>query len=71
MLVRPWRRLRIFPHRMHCWLALALVLIAVTRPAATAPAAPTSAAPALAYPPAARGPVVDDYHGTKVADPYR
>ena len=56
---------------MHCWLALALVLIAVTRPAATAPAAPTSAAPALAYPPAARGPVVDDYHGTKVADPYR
>ncbi|MGP8035407.1 MAG: prolyl oligopeptidase family serine peptidase [Steroidobacteraceae bacterium] len=26
---------------------------------------------ALDYPPAARGPVVDDYHGTKVADPYR
>jgi prolyl oligopeptidase len=26
---------------------------------------------ALVYPPAARGPVVDDYHGTAVADPYR
>jgi len=26
---------------------------------------------ALAYPPAPRGPVVDDYHGTAVADPYR
>jgi prolyl oligopeptidase len=25
----------------------------------------------LRYPPAARGPVVDDYHGTRVADPYR
>jgi len=29
------------------------------------------AAGGLSYPPAARGPVVDDYHGTKVADPYR
>jgi prolyl oligopeptidase len=25
----------------------------------------------LEYPPAARGPVVDDYHGIRVADPYR
>jgi prolyl oligopeptidase len=34
---------------------------------------PAAAEPAagLSYPPAARGDVVDDYHGTKVADPYR
>jgi len=30
-----------------------------------------AAAQALHYPPAARGPVVDDYFGTKVPDPYR
>jgi prolyl oligopeptidase len=29
------------------------------------------AAGALEYPPAPRGPVVDDYHGVRVADPYR
>ena len=34
-------------------------------------AAPSLAAVALEYPPTSRGPVVDDYHGTKVADPYR
>ena len=33
--------------------------------AASAPAAP------IAYPPAAPGPIVEDYHGTRVADPYR
>jgi len=33
-------------------------------------AAAAHAAP-LAYPPAAIGPVVEDYHGTRVADPYR
>jgi prolyl oligopeptidase len=30
-----------------------------------------AAPPALAYPSAARGDQVDDYHGTRVADPYR
>jgi prolyl oligopeptidase len=37
---------------------------------ATAPAA-SSAERTWKYPSAARGDVVDDYHGTKVADPYR
>lgn len=41
--------------------------------AATGPKAENTA-PAIEkiqYPPAARGDVIDDYHGTKVADPYR
>ena len=33
--------------------------------------APALCAPPLAYPPAPRGSVVEDYHGTPVADPYR
>ncbi len=32
---------------------------------------PRAVAPPSAYPDAARGDVVEDYHGTKVADPYR
>lgn len=44
---------------------LSLMLPPLTLSAADAPAAPWN------YPLAARGNVVDDYHGTKVADPYR
>jgi prolyl oligopeptidase len=46
------------------------VLGLLTAPAA-ALAEPATPAVALAYPPAPRGNVVEDYHGTQVADPYR
>jgi prolyl oligopeptidase len=46
-------------------LAIAALLVGCTAP-------PTSPPPAvLAYPPTAKVDQVDDYHGTKVADPYR
>ena len=44
------------------------------KPAAVAPdsaAAPAVVSGALAYPSARRGDQVDDYHGTRIADPYR
>ncbi len=48
---------------------VALTLAACAKPAPP----PGAAAPAAgySYPAAARGPVIDDYHGTAVADPYR
>ncbi len=49
---------------------LAGALAAVILTAAAAPSAEPPAV-ALAYPAAERGSQVDDYHGTKVADPYR
>jgi prolyl oligopeptidase len=45
-----------------------LVLVAFLLSCAKAPA---PEAPSLTYPDARRGEVVDDYHGTTVADPYR
>jgi prolyl oligopeptidase len=40
-------------------------------PTATPAPPPTPTPRAFDYPPAAKGDVVEDYHGTKVADPYR
>ena len=42
-----------------------------TMAACTASTPPTSTLPSVSYPPTAKGTVVDDYFGTKVADPYR
>ena len=60
------------PRTLTCALVLC-TLPAGTRalPAVGADAAAVTSAPAIAYPAAPRGPVVDDYHGIKVADPYR
>jgi len=62
-------------------LALGIPACATNPAAAPAPAAPPPSAPAAvappapakayAYPAAARGDVADDFHGTRVADPYR
>ena len=46
---------------------LAVIILAL----ALAGGAFTADSPAMKYPEAKRGDVVDDYHGTKVADPYR
>jgi len=48
-----------------------LVACASAPKAERAPAAEAPAAPAFQYPAPVRGNVVDDYHGTSVADPYR
>jgi len=53
--------------------ALALPLLMLLLAACTADSTRHASAPspALTYPPAARGAQVDDYHGTRVEDPYR
>jgi len=50
---------------MRLMMTLALVTVAGCSPLSKAPA------PAITYPPTAMGNVVEDYHGTTVADPYR
>lgn len=57
------------PRRLAFAAALLTTILAEVAMSAKHPS-PASTAP-LAYPQVARGAVVDDYHGTKVADPYR
>jgi prolyl oligopeptidase len=53
-------------------LLLATALFTTLAAATAMPDSPQASAPAaLTYPAAPRGTVVDDYHGTRVADPYR
>lgn len=53
--------------------ALAALLVACATSTSSSPRAQNTAPTieAIHYPPAARGTVVDDYHGTRVPDPYR
>lgn len=57
------------PRRLAFAAALLTTILAEVAMSAKHPS-PASTVP-LAYPQVARGAVVDDYHGTKVADPYR
>lgn len=52
-------------------LAGAVLLMSTPGPAPAGPRPDDSGRPSLDYPKASRGDVVDDYHGTTVADPYR
>ena len=45
--------------------------VLLTMAACTASTPPAATLPSVSYPPSAKGTVVDDYFGTKVADPYR
>jgi prolyl oligopeptidase len=61
--------MKIYRLALACLLAVTLGAVAAcNRPAAEPP---PEAAAKLTYPPALKGTVVDDYFGTKVADPYR
>lgn len=52
------------------WLLTVVPLVVLVRgPSAASPGGPPAGRPA--YPPAPRQPVIDDYHGSRVSDPYR